>query len=199
MAVNSMEIVYVFLYLSWTVMWPMLLSEFLRKCWDVCLEIKVDWNAEHSFTMEGWENFSFNLTNEQEKSSCVFTFFVRSISVYILVSVTTGVKHLQNTQRNSSRCLSMGLENTYCLFCELLINIAIRGWDGHYFPPSNTTLLLGILKLNDCWLNHKSPWGTNNQWCQSCSYQYLPNPVVWVFQLMINRQDLVKSLYLWPL
>lgn len=49
--------------------------------------------------MEGWENFSFNLTKEQEKSSCVFIFFVRSISVYILVSVTTGVKHLQNTQK----------------------------------------------------------------------------------------------------
>lgn len=94
-----MEIVYVFLYPSWTVMRPMLLSEFLRKCWDVCLEIKVDWNAEQSFTMEGWENFSFNLTKEQEKSSCVFIFFVRSISVYILVSVTTGVKHLQNTQK----------------------------------------------------------------------------------------------------
>lgn len=52
---------------------------------------------------------------KKKKKSCVFVFFVRNVSVYMLVSVTTGINHLQKL-RSSNRCLSMVLENTYCLF-----------------------------------------------------------------------------------
>lgn len=154
MAINSMGMVYVFLSLSWTVPPPTLLSQVLRNCWDVCLEIKVDWNAGQSFMRE-----MCSTVRKKKKKSCVFVFFVRNVSVYMLVSVTTGINHLQKL-RSSNGCLSMGLENTYCLFYKVTRNIVIEGWDRHYFPPpppppifQDTQQELCILKLNEanCW------------------------------------------------
>lgn len=146
-----------------------------------------------------WRDGKTSISTSPNRKKKVLVSLFSLSEVYLFIYLFLKLQDLIacRTLRNSSGCLSIGLENTYCLFCEVIINIAIRGWDGHYFPPSNTTLLLGILKLNDCWLNHKSPQRTNNQLCQSCSYQYLPSPVVWVFQLMINWQDCVKNLCLW--
>lgn len=156
MAVNSMGMVYVFLYLPWSVMQPTILPQLLRNWWDVSLEIKINWNAEQSFMrdVEISDSTSLNCM----KIAAMFLFSILGMCLFIYLFLWPWELITCRKLRNSNGCLSMGLETSYCLFCRVIKNIAGKRCDRNYFSPSNIQILLNILKLNEanCRLDHKT-------------------------------------------
>lgn len=113
--------VYVFLYLPWIVTQPQILPQLLRNCWDVSLEIKVDWHAEQSFISSA-EIAGSTSPNWMKKYQCSCFMGWEYVCLYLFLWPLELITCRRQINRNG--CLSMGLENAYCLFCKVIINTA---------------------------------------------------------------------------
>lgn len=172
-----MGMVYVFLYLPWIVTQPQILPQLLRNCWDVSLEIKVDWHADQSF-MSSVEIAGSTLPNCMKKYQCSCFPGWEYVCLYLFLWPLQLITCRRQGNRNG--CFSMGLENAYCRFCEVIIDTAGEGCDSQYFTPKTTQILLSIQKLNEanCWLDHKTVQKTRNplrssySYCRNTSYSY---------------------------
>lgn len=130
--------VYVFLYLSWIVTQPQILPQLLRNCWDVSLEIKVDWHADQSFISSAEIAGSTSPNWMKMYQSSCFTSW-EYVCLYLFLwplELITCRRH-----RNRNGCLSMGLENAYCLFGKVIINTASEGCYRQYFILKTTQIL----------------------------------------------------------